>query len=274
MKLNFLKSRLFFIQLGIALTIIAILTWLTLTSLKWYTHHGEKLKVPDLYGLNIENAIKTIENKKLKYSIYDSTYNAKLEPGTILAQSPKAGAIVKRNRNLFLTINAHKPEQVSFPNIADNSFRQAFELLISNGFTVGKIEYQESEFFNLVLFAKHKGDSIAGGNKISKGSTIDLILGKGKNHQVLIPNLMGIKQNQFNEKIVLSNLNVGTIHFDESVQTREDSLHAKVYKQEPIFDENIRIELGQNINVWLTNDTAVINHADSLAKARLKNIKY
>lgn len=274
MKLNFLKSRLFFIQLGIAFTIIAILTWLTLTSLKWYTHHGEKLKVPDLYGLNIENAIKTIENENLKYSIYDSTYNAKLEPGTILAQSPKAGAIVKRNRNLFLTINAHKPEQVSFPNIADNSFRQAFELLISNGFTVGKIEYQESEFFNLVLFAKHKGDSIAGGNKISKGSTIDLILGKGKNHQVLIPNLMGIKQNQFNEKIVLSNLNVGTIHFDESVQTREDSLHAKVYKQEPIFDENIRIELGQNINVWLTNDTAVINHADSLAKARLKNIKY
>lgn len=260
--------------MSIALGIVIVLIWITLFGLKWYTHHGEKLTVPDLYGNNLEQAIETIKDENLRYTIYDSIYNPKYEPGTILDQRPLAGAIVKRNRNVFLTINAHNPEQVRFPNLVDNSFRQAYELLVTNGFKIGKLEYKESQFFNLVLFPKYKGDSIGEGSMIDKGATIDLVLGNGNTYSVLVPNLIKRNNIQAQEKIILSNLNVGKVHFDETVFSHSDSIKAKVFKQFPAFDENQRVDLGNKIDIWLTIDTLKLQKADSLLQKRLSKLLY
>lgn len=260
--------------MGLALLITIVLVWITLSGLKWYTHHGEKLSVPDLYGSSLEDAANKIESENLRYSVYDSIYNPKLEPGTILDQRPIAGAIVKRNRNLFLTINAHKPEQIRFPNLVDNSFRQAYELLITNGFKIGRLEYKESQFFNLVLYPKYKGDSINAGSMINKGATIDLVLGRGKTYGILAPNLMGKSQIQAKEKIILSNLNLGSTRYDESVQNHMDSLKAKVFKQYPTYNEDRKIRPGSNIDVWLTTDTIKLHQADSILQKRLSKLLY
>nr|WP_320117199.1 PASTA domain-containing protein [uncultured Marinifilum sp.] len=271
---NFFKSKLFLIQIGIALLITIALIWITLSGLKWYTHHGEQLSVPDLYGYSLEDATKKIESKNLRHSVYDSIYNPKYAPGTVLDQRPLAGAIVKRNRNLFLTINSQKPEQVRFPNLIDNSFRQAYELLVTNGFKIGRVEYAESQFFNLVLYPKYKGDSIGTGSMINKGATIDLVLGRGKIYGVLAPNLMGKNYSQAKEKTILSNLNLGTSRFDESVTNHIDSLQAKVFKQYPVYNENRKIKPGSNIDIWLTKDTLKLRQADSILQKRLSNLLY
>ncbi|MCT4603110.1 MAG: PASTA domain-containing protein [Marinifilum sp.] len=275
MKSNhFFKSKFFLTQIGIALGITIVLVWITLSGLKWYTHHGEKLTVPNLYGASLEDAAKTINDENLRFSVYDSIYNPKHEPGTVLDQRPLAGAIVKRNRNLFLTINAHKPEQVRFPNLVDNSFRQAYELLITNGFKIGRLEYASSQFFNLVLYPKHNGDSINAGSMIDKGATIDLVLGRGNTYGVLAPNLMGKNNSQAKEKIILSNLNVGKVQFDESIESHIDSIQAKVFKQYPSFNEDRKIRPGNNIDIWLTKDTLKLQQADSLLQQRLGKLLY
>ncbi|MPQ47616.1 PASTA domain-containing protein [Marinifilum sp. N1E240] len=271
---NFFKSKLFLFQIGLALLVTIVLVWITLSGLKWYTHHGEKLSVPDLYGSSLEDAANKIESENLRYSVYDSIYDPKLEPGTVLDQRPIAGAIVKRNRNLFLTINAHKPEQVRFPNLVDNSFRQAYELLMTNGFKIGRLEYNESQFFNLVLYPKYKGDSINTGSMINKGATIDLVLGRGKTYGIIAPNLIGKSQIQAKEKIILSNLNLGSIRYDESVLNHMDSLKAKVFKQYPTYNEDRKIRPGSNIDVWLTTDTIKLHQADSILQKRLSKLLY
>jgi len=271
---NFFKSKLFLIQIGIALLTAIALVWITLISLSWYTHHGEELTVPDLYGMSLEDASETIDLEHLRFTIYDSIYNPKYSPGTILDQRPLAGAIVKRNRSLFLTINAMNPEQVRFPNLVDNSFRQAYELLITNGFKIGKLEYVDNQFFNLVLFPKHNGDTIFAGSMIDKGVSIDLVLGKGNDTGIIPPILMGKTHDQSKEKIILSNLNVGDVRFDESINTHFDSLQAKVWKQYPIFDENCKIRAGSTIDIWLTLDTLKLHNADSLLQKRLSNLLY
>ena len=271
---KFFRSKLFLIQIGIALVTVVALVWITLVSLGWYTHHGEELEVPDLYGMNLNDASVKIKTDQLRYTIYDSIYNSDFAPGTVLDQRPLAGAIVKRKRNIFLTINSMKPEQVRFPNLIDNSFRQAYELLVTNGFKIGKLEYAENQFFNLVLFPKYKGDTIQAGSMIDKGATVDLVLGKGANLGIIAPNLLGKSTAQAKEKIILSNLNLGKIKFDRTITNHFDSIQAKVWKQSPVFNENKRISAGSNINIWLTRDSIKIHQADSTLQRRLSNLLY
>jgi beta-lactam-binding protein with PASTA domain len=273
-SVEFFKSKLFLIQIGIAFLVAIVLIWITLISLGWYTHHGEKLEVPDLYGMSLEDAGDKLKSEQLVFSIYDSIFNPDFAPGTVLDQRPLAGAIVKRKRNLFLTINANNPEQVRFPNVVDNSFRQAYELLMTNGFKIGKLEYANNQFFNLVLYPKYNGDTIQAGSMIDKGASIDLVLGKGDNDGMIAPNLIGKTHSQAKEKIILSTMNVGRIEFDASIRNHFDSIQAKVWKQSPSFTNNQKMPPGSKIDIWLTKDSVKLQHADSLLQQRLSNLLY
>lgn len=271
---NFFKSKLFLIQIGIAFLATIILVWITLLSLGWYTHHGEELEVPDLYGMNLEDAENKLEESQLRYSIFDSIYDADYAPGAVLDQRPLAGSIVKRKRNVFLTINSLKPEQVRFPNLVDNSFRQAYELLITNGFTIGKLEYAENQFFNLLLYPKHNGDTIFAGSMIDKGATIDLVLGKGNSHRIIAPNLMGKSMSESREKITLSNMNIGSVSYDATIANHLDSLKAKVWRQYPLYNENQKNIPGAKMDIWLTRDSIKLHEADSLFRKRQSELLY
>ena len=258
---QFLTSKTFYKNLGLSIIITAVLIWLTLQGLNFYTNHGEEIKVPNLYGLSLEESTNLIKETKLRHTIYDSVHNSNLPVGCILDQSPKANALVKRNRNIFLTINSLKPEQVRFPNLIDNSFRQAYEILITNGFKIGKLKYVDYDYYNLVLHPEFKGDSITQGELIDKGACIDLILGKGKNIKVLTPELIGKYYNDAKERILLSSLNIGRISFDNSVSDLSDSLNAQVYQQSHAYKRNSKITPGSKINLWLTTDSLKIKNA-------------
>ena len=267
---QFFKSGAFYKNLGLSIIIAIALVWITLQSLSLYTNHGEEIKVPSLYGLSLEEGSNLIEETQLRHSIYDSVYNSALPAGCILDQSPKANALVKRNRNIFLTINSLKPEQIRFPNLIDNSFRQAYEILITNGFKVGKLKYVDYDYYNLVLYAEFKGDSIKQGDLTDKGTCIDLVLGKGKNIKVLTPELIGRHYNDAKEHILLSNLNFGRISFDNSVANLSDSLNAQVYKQSHASEEDSKITPGSKINIWLTTDSLKIRNAQAYVQSQLK----
>lgn len=266
---QFLKTGTFYKHLGLSIIIAVVLIWITLQSLSFYTNHGEEIKVPDLYSLDMEAGQKLIKQNKLRFTIYDSVYNPKLPAGCILDQNPKAHAIVKRNRNLFLTINSLKPEQVRFPNLVDNSFRQAYEILITNGFKIGKLHYIDYDYYNLVLYPKFNGDSIGQGHLIEKGSTIDLVLGKGKNIKVKSPELIGKHYKDAQERIILSSLNLGKISFDSSITNLADSLKAQVYQQSHAYTENSKVAPGSKINLWLTTDSIKIKDAKAYLKSQL-----
>ena len=267
---QFFKSGAFYKNLGLSIIIAVVLVWITLQSLSFYTNHGEEIEVPNLYGLSLEEGTNLIEETKLRHTIYDSVYNSGLPAGCILDQSPKANALVKRNRNIFLTINSLKPEQIRFPNLIDNSFRQAYEILVTNGFKIGKLKYVDYDYYNLVLHPEFKGDSIKHGDLIDKGSRIDLVLGKGRNIKVLTPELISKYYNDAKERILLSNLNIGSISFDNSVSNLSDSLNAQVYQQSHAYKENSKIAPGSKINLWLTTDSLKIKDAQAYLQSQFK----
>ncbi len=220
-----------------------------------YTNHGESFPVPNLAGMSIEQAEQLLEEKNLTYEISDSTYLDSAEPGSVIGQVPVAGHYVKEDRTIFVSICATAPEQVAMPKLTDISFRQAVNLMQASGLNVGLVEYVPSEFSNLVLGQKINGQDIESGVLVNKGSRIDLMIGKTSNgEKTVVPNLFGETLNQARGEIASLFLNLGAIIYDATIQTKEDSLAAKVWQQRPSYSSYDNVELGASIDVWLTID--------------------
>ena len=73
---NFLKSRTFLIQLGLALVALVVLVFLLLGWLKSTTNHGEFVEVPDFSKMSVMDMRKAVEDSDLRYEVLDSAnYN-------------------------------------------------------------------------------------------------------------------------------------------------------------------------------------------------------
>jgi beta-lactam-binding protein with PASTA domain len=178
---DFLKSKLFFKNLAIAIVIIVVFFFGAVKLLSWYTRHGQFNVLPDLSKMSLDKAEATLNELHLNYIIIDSSYDENLPPRTVLNQNPYAGAKVKDGRNIYLYITTSVPPQVEVPDMVDKSFRQAKGMLESAGLKFGRANYITDQCVDCVLKQLYKGKPIAAGATLPKGSVIDLTVGKGLN---------------------------------------------------------------------------------------------
>ncbi|MBS1231756.1 MAG: penicillin-binding protein [Bacteroidetes bacterium] len=253
---NFILSKLFLKQLGIAFIILSGVIMILLIGLNIYTRHGQAVPVPDFVGLNME-ATKTLAKKsRMRYHVVDSVYTTYVMRGCVAEQNPKPGFKVKKWRNIALTINAYRPEMVAVPDLIDLPLRQAIALIESSGLVMGSLRYKPDLSINVVLNQLYNGREIAGKDSIQKGSVIDLVLGKGlSNQRTSVPNLIGMNLESATDRILSASLNIGTFIFDNTIRSGEDSLKSFVYKQNPEFRYDATLQLGSSIYLWMTTDS-------------------
>ncbi|MFC2138401.1 PASTA domain-containing protein [Bacteroidota bacterium] len=232
--------------------------------MKIYTRHGQSRAVPDFRGHTLTEVQKMCKKHRLRYQIADSVYLANRPKGTVVEQNPLPGSRVKKRRNVFLILNAVNPELVEVPNVIGVSFRQAKALLESNGLIIGKLEYIRDIAVNNVLNQKYMGTRIIPGSQIPRFSRIDLILGNGfGNQKTYTPNLAGKRIDGAHQLLIDSYCNLGTILYDNTINSKDDSLKAFVWKQFPEFDDNKTVKLGMYVDLWFTLDIEKISHGDS-----------
>lgn len=263
--LKFLVSRQFLKNLMIIAIIGIILISGTFIWLHFFTRHNQSITVPDLSGLNREEVKIILESKRLRDSVIDSIFYKDLPKGTVAKQNPGPGSKVKENRRIYLTMNAVNPEKVSMPTVTGVSLRQARAILETHGLVLGKISYKPDIAVNVVLHQKSADSLIAPGSIISKGSEIDLVLGKGlSNEKTIVPDLVGF--GLFTAKALLADryLNIGAVIYDNSIENEEDSTASFIWKQMPLFREGNELHLGSDIDVWLTIDSTKLPVPDSL----------
>lgn len=244
-------SRFFWKQVLIAIAVFIVFIWLIFFGLKIYTNHGQALLVPDFTGLDIPDAKELASDKDLRITISDSIYIEGRRKGTVVDQNPRPDFKVKENRTIFLTINAFNQAKVAVPNTVGVSFRQAKVSLESAGLKVGKLIYRPDPMKNYVIEQRSNGAIIKAGKMITKGSEIDLVLGKGYGSQhERVPELVGLSQKSAYQNINDRFFNVGGVKFDESVLSYSDSINAKVYNQQPSAGYSMKI--GSYVDIWLT----------------------
>jgi beta-lactam-binding protein with PASTA domain len=263
--LKFLISKKFFKQLGLAVGIALILLVATLIWLKIYTHHGQEIRVPDLSGLTEDEVGDVIASRNLRFEVVDSVYSQEMPRGTVLKQNPRANSTVKKNRRILLTMNAVNPEMISMPRLVGLSIRQARLALQNAGLILGDIQYRPDYAINNVLQQMHADSVISEGTSIRKGDVIDLVLGMGLSSKTTrVPDLIGLNLETATEVITDYFLNTGAVTYADSMPTGEDSAMAFIWRQYPEFDEFGRLNMGMEVDIWLTIDSTLLPVADTL----------
>lgn len=256
---NFILSKVFVKNLGLAVAIIVGTLMLLLIWLNLYTRHGQARPVPDFHGLTIEQTANLARKSRLKFQVIDSVYTNAVPAGCVVEQNPKPGFKVKKWRNIILTINAFSPEMVAMPNLVDLPKRQALSVIMSSGLEIGQLEYRPDLSIDVVIGQQYNGRTVAPGDSIQKGSVIDLILGKGlSNMRTPVPNLIGMRLDPAKNMILGASLNLATYIYDNTIINKNDSVNAVVYKQNPEYKTDISLQLGSAIYLWLTVDSAKV----------------
>jgi beta-lactam-binding protein with PASTA domain len=86
--------------------------------------HGAEVKVPDLQGLTVSEAVHKTANLGLNLGIDNKYYSVDVPAGRVLAQSPLPGAIVRREWRMRVT-QSLGPQRVAIPRVVGQQERVA-----------------------------------------------------------------------------------------------------------------------------------------------------
>lgn len=255
---NFLRQKKFYLHLGIALVGSFILLLIVFQIIKWYTFHGEAIRVPDYSGSTISKLDSIDDRNNFQFIVTDSIFDISKASGTVISQNPLPYSTVKRNRKIYLTTVAHSIEMVPMPNLVDLSLRQSLVRLEMSGLEVNILDYVPDFAEDAVLAQMYRGDTIYPDSLIQIRSKIDLILGKGYNpRKLLVPFLIGLTKKEAEKKLHYASFNLGA----ETYIEQGDENRIKVYLQEPVWDDEIQFNHGDFINLWYHSDS-IINFAE------------
>ena len=162
-----------------------IIIIIVFVGLRIYTRHSQKVSVPSVEGMTIEQAQKIIRERNLEPVVSDSVYGGNAKPGTIIpeGQIPVAGFQVKEGRKVFLIYKAWSKEPVKMPAVEGISLNDAKMQLVQAGLLPGKITKQKGRYKDLVLEARFNGAKISQGKSLSKGDIIDLVISEGEEEE-------------------------------------------------------------------------------------------
>lgn len=257
-KLKFFYSKSFLINLAIALTIIAVFIWGIFKFIDSYTNHGQTISVPSLEGVHIDEVEKLLEEKKLRYVILDSIFIEDEEKGIVLEQNPLADDLVKENRTVYVTISKVIPPKIKMPKVVEMSQRLAIAKLESYGLKVD-IKYIPSDAVNSVVMQEMNGKEIKPGALIDLGSKITISVGSASDAMVLVPYVINLTKEEAIAKLREASLSHGFSDYtDCKCETKEDTLNARIYRQSPIRNSNIAVNMGSEVDLYFTCDTSLI----------------
>ena len=184
---EYIKSKVFFKHIAIALVSLFIVLWALFKLLAVYTHHGETAEVPDFKGKAISELENFVEGKNVDFVIIDSIYDPKEKSGIVVKQDPEAKSLVKHNRVIYLYVTSTQAPQIAMPKLVDRSTRQAIFMIESYGLKVGSINEIAGDCNGCVLKQFFNGKEIIPGAPIKKGSKINLMVGKKENEYTATP---------------------------------------------------------------------------------------
>ncbi len=136
---------------------------------------GEEITVPDVSGMDEESAQKTLEGEGLTVGTSEFIYSSDYAEGEVIKTTPAAGSKVGKDTEIIMQVSRGE-EKISVPNVKGEKDSTAQSTLKNAGLTIGKVTYQYDDSVSKGLVISQ---SIGGGEKVSKGTSIDLVVSNG-----------------------------------------------------------------------------------------------
>jgi len=151
----------------------------TLRYIDRYTNHNQAVHVPDVKGLQIEDAAPFLTQNFLRYTIIDSIHSKEVMPGAIVELLPEPNSRVKKNRIIYITVNAKSEKTAPIPEVADLSIRQAYSDMTALGFRYVETKYVSGEYRDLTVGVEYVGDIIDAGTQVPLSAKLTLVVQDG-----------------------------------------------------------------------------------------------
>lgn len=118
---------------GLALAAVALLS--ALATMRVAIHGGE-VAVPNFSGMSLAQAAQKARAEGLNLSVENRFYSAETASGRVLAQSPAAGIVVRREWHVRVT-ESLGPQRVAIPDVVGQRQREAAIFVRRTGLDVG-----------------------------------------------------------------------------------------------------------------------------------------
>lgn len=241
----------------IALFLIGCLL-LTMLWLRWYTHHGQSLVLPDYVDQHVDDATNDAKEHSFQIRVIDSVYIVGKKGGVIVDQNPVGASKVKEKRKIYVTISKYDAVQIPLrrlPVLYGKSYdRKQKEL--AEGFEIQtKIAGKKYDAGapNHILEVIYKGETIIDADRrkdnvlIDKGGTLEVIISKITGGSLTMPNLACNLYDEAVFQLQALQLFVGDEVAEADVVDRGA---AYVWKQYP--DANSRVYTGDTVTLYIT----------------------
>lgn len=177
------------------LVLLGIFSWLG-----YYTHHGQKIKLPDYVNEPIGNASKDANERTFEIIVNDSVHIVGKKGGLIQNQNPPGGAEVKEKRKIYVTITKHKADRISLSDMSfyGEDYVQVQAQLKRKSISSNVKSYEFDRLTqNSVLEVWHQGALVIGRNKdskdlvVDKGDTLEFVVSSAQGGSSEVPDLIG-----------------------------------------------------------------------------------
>ncbi|HRY99351.1 MAG TPA: PASTA domain-containing protein [Bacteroidales bacterium] len=246
---EFIKSRQFLRHLSAAVALTILLVILILSSLKAYTRHGKEFAMPDVLGMTNAELEAWSEESHMDFLVIDSVFNDELEGGTVYTQYPYPGAMIKKGRQVYVTMVAMSREKVSMPDLRDFTLRQAMAMLETYRLSVDSIMYVP-DIGRTVIEVRQGREVIEAGELIPKGTAVILVMGSGSGgNRLHMPFLLGKSRAEALRLLEASFLMSGAEFFPEDGDTSD----LVVFRQHPPYRTSGGVSMGRPVDLWYVN---------------------
>jgi beta-lactam-binding protein with PASTA domain len=247
--------------------------------LKRGTRLGTAIEVPNMLGMNVEEARDMAASEDFRIIVRDSVFDVDLPGGTIVDQLPRTSAVrnvtVKPGRKIYVTINAYNRRMVDVPFVAKQTLRQALNQISRSGLGVAKLVYEpDMTSTDYVLRQYVDGKEIMPYSSlrapIGTGVTLAVSYQQGQ-EQVYVPRLVGLALQQAKNSLWDSGLNVGKVVYDDSIEDIVSQRKAVVYRQATAIGTSVH--RGDEVTLYLSCDERLIDSMNRVATRELRDFE-
>ena len=197
--------------------IIAFITCFTLAFagfLGWKVYQAffkipDEIAVPNIEYKNVTEANNLLKKFNLVLKIEDEQYKDTIPRDQIIKQNPPPGRTVRRGREINATVSLG-PELITVPDLSGLSLRQCQMTLTNKRLLLGKVKTSSEKKDEPEQILNQNPDP---GEKVKKGSTVNVTVNKGVATRASIPRFEGKQLDEVRSKIRDTEFALGKIQW-------------------------------------------------------------
>lgn len=236
-KKIFTAPRIFGVIFGI---IFAVFVSMGILWLVDYVRLPE-IQVPDVMGMNYQDAESTLESYGLEMEIVSQIYSSEYDVDQICEQTPDGGETVKKGYKVRVSISKGASDE-GVPDLTGKTLEEAKRIIEEQGYKIGTIDKKDDPSPEGTVLEQ----SPKYGEAAEPGSLINLVVSNGEGkEEITMINLLGADLSMATDMLKTANLVLNNVDYEYS-DSYEEGI---VMKQSAAMGEKVMTGTKTNLVV-------------------------